>query len=86
MFDNLSEKLKSIIAEKSGTLTEENTADAIREVRRALLEADVNISVVKAFILSVKEKIEGTKSVSGVNLHNMPQNRVAADFHHGFGF
>lgn len=67
MFDNLSEKLKSIIAEKSGTLTEENTADAIREVRRALLEADVNISVVKAFILSVKEKIEGTKSVSGVN-------------------
>lgn len=67
MFDNLSEKLKSIIAEKSGTLTAENTADAIREVRRALLEADVNISVVKAFILSVKEKIEGTKSVSGVN-------------------
>lgn len=67
MFDNLSEKLKSIIAEKSGMLTEENTADAIREVRRALLEADVNISVVKAFILSVKEKIEGTKSVSGVN-------------------
>lgn len=67
MFDNLSEKLKSIIAEKSGMLTEENTADAIREVRRALLEADVNISVVKAFILSVKEKIEGTKFVSGVN-------------------
>ena len=48
MFDSLSDKLQEIIRKTSGTdkLTEENMADALREIRRALLEADVNLRVV----------------------------------------
>ena len=69
MFDNLSEKLQEIIKKTSGNskLTEENMSDALREVRRALLEADVNLRVVKAFISSVKDKAEGEKVLEGVN-------------------
>lgn len=66
MFDNLSEKLKSVVL-KSDTLTKDNISEALTEVRRALLEADVNISVVKAFIVKVREKLEGEKVFEGVN-------------------
>ncbi|MDR1327265.1 MAG: signal recognition particle protein [Heliobacteriaceae bacterium] len=66
MFDNLSDKLQKII---SGTkeLTQDNMTEALREVRRALLEADVNLRVVKAFISAVKDKAEGENIVQGVN-------------------
>ena len=68
MFDNLSQRLQDIIR-KTGSqkLTPENMQDALREIRRALLEADVNLRVVKSFISSVKDKAEGEKIVEGVN-------------------
>lgn len=68
MFDNLSEKLRNIIA-KTGSqeLTQDNMQDALREIRRALLEADVNLRVVKAFISSIKDKAEGENVLQGVN-------------------
>ena len=65
MFDSLSEKLKNIIREKE--LTQENMQEVLREIRRALLEADVNLRVVKSFITSVREKAEGEKIVEGVD-------------------
>ncbi len=68
MFDSLSEKLQNIIR-KTGSqeLTQENMQDAVREIRRALLEADVNLRVVKAFISAVKDKAEGENITEGVN-------------------
>ena len=60
MFDSLSEKLQNIIAKThSQELTQDNMQDALREIRRALLEADVNLRVVKSFISSIKDKAEG---------------------------
>lgn len=69
MFDSLSDKLQEIIRKTSGNdkLTEDNMSDALREIRRALLEADVNLRVVKAFIASIKERAEGEKVVQGVD-------------------
>ena len=69
MFESLSDKLQDIIAKASGQseLTQENMQDALREIRRALLEADVNLRVVKAFISNIKEKAEGEDVVHGVN-------------------
>lgn len=68
MFDNLSDKLHEIIR-KTGSqeLTEDNMQEALREIRRALLEADVNLRVVKAFISSIKDKAEGENVLKGVN-------------------
>lgn len=68
MFENLSSKLQQIIrntGEKE--LTQENMQEALREIRRALLDADVNLRVVKAFISSIKDKAEGQNIVQGVN-------------------
>lgn len=68
MFDNLSEKLQNIISKThSQELTQENMQDALREIRRALLEADVNLRVVKSFISSIKDKAEGENVLQGVN-------------------
>lgn len=68
MFDNLSDKLQDIINRARGQeLTPENMQEALREIRRALLEADVNLRVVKAFISSVKDKAEGENIIKGVD-------------------
>ncbi len=68
MFDNLSEKLQDIISRTRGKeLTAENMQEALREIRRALLEADVNLRVVKAFISSIKDKAEGENVIQGVD-------------------
>lgn len=69
MFENLSDKLQEIIRKASGndTLTEENMSDALREVRRALLDADVSLKVVKIFMTSLKEKALGEDVLKGVN-------------------
>ena len=68
MFDSLSEKLQNIIAKThSQELTQDNMQDALREIRRALLEADVNLRVVKSFISSIKDKAEGENVLQGVN-------------------
>ena len=68
MFDSLSEKLQGIISKTRGKeLTQDNMQEALREIRRALLEADVNLRVVKAFISSIKDKAEGEKVLEGVD-------------------
>ena len=69
MFDSLSQKLQEIIAKTSSNskLTEENMADALREIRRALLGADVSLNVVKSFISTIKDKAQGEKVVESTN-------------------
>ena len=68
MFDNLSEKLQNIISKTRGQeLTQDNMQDALREIRRALLEADVNLRVVKAFISAIKDKAEGENVLQGID-------------------
>ncbi len=63
MFDNLSDKLESVFKKLrgQGVMTEENIKDALREVRLALLEADVNFKVVKEFVENVRQKAVGTE-------------------------
>ena len=58
MFDTLSEKLQDALAgvRERGTLTEDDVDKAMREIRLALLEADVNFKVVKSFTSTVKER------------------------------
>ncbi|MDD3435721.1 MAG: signal recognition particle protein [Candidatus Gastranaerophilales bacterium] len=69
MFDSLSYRLQDIIRKTSqnASLTEDNMQEALREIRRALLEADVNLRVVKAFISNIKDKAEGEEVLKGVN-------------------
>ncbi|MCG7601707.1 signal recognition particle protein [Halomonas sp. McH1-25] len=61
MFENLSERLSQTLKSVTGQakLTEDNIKDTLREVRRALLEADVALPVVKAFIERVRERAVG---------------------------
>ena len=61
MFESLTEKLENAVNKLKGygTVTEENISDVTREVRLALLEADVNYKVVKEFTNKVKEKALG---------------------------
>ena len=57
MFENLSERLQSAVNKIKcyGKITEDNISEVTREIRLALLEADVNYKVVKEFIATVKE-------------------------------
>ena len=73
MFENLSKKLSDSFAPlfRKGTLSEADVDAAMREVRMALLEADVALPVVKAFISGLKEKIVGEKIVATVSPGNM---------------
>ena len=58
MLENLSERLQGIFSglRSKGRLTEEDINAAMREIRLALLEADVNFKVVKAFVARTKER------------------------------
>ena len=69
MFDSLSDRLQNIIRTTSGQskLTDENMQEAFREIRRAFLEADVSLKVVKAFISNVREKAEGQEVLKSVS-------------------
>lgn len=62
MLDNLTNRLSGVIKTLRGhaRLTEDNIADAMREVRMALLEADVALPVVKNFVASVKRTRTGS--------------------------
>src|SRR3954467_3943986 len=63
MFDSLSEKLQGTLAgvRQRGALTDDDIARAMREIRLALLEADVNFKVVKQFTSAVKERAQGVE-------------------------
>ena len=69
MFDALADKLDDAWKKLRGQdkISQSNIQDALKEVRRALLSADVNLQVVKNFIAKVEEKAVGAEVVSGVN-------------------
>ena len=69
MFESLSDKLSRAMKSLRGQskLTERNIEDALREVRMALLEADVHVAVAKAFLAKVKEKALGVEVLNGLN-------------------
>ena len=69
MFENLSERLGKTLKNISGKgrLTEDNIKDTLREVRMALLEADVALPVVRDFIAQVKERAVGTEVSKSLN-------------------
>ncbi len=68
MFDALSDKLESVFKKLrgAGKLSEKNIKDAMREVRQALLEADVNYKVARDFVKSVQEKAIGTEVLQSI--------------------
>lgn len=68
MFEKLTERLNDTFRNLSGKskLTESNISEAMREVRRALLEADVNYAVVKEFVAAVRTECLGEKVLSSV--------------------
>jgi signal recognition particle subunit SRP54 len=69
MFDSLAEKLQATLSEVRGrgTLTEADINAAMREIRLALLEADVNFKVVKSFTNAVKDRALGADIVGKLN-------------------
>ncbi len=68
MFDSLSNKLESAlkVLKGSGKITEINVAETLKEVRRALLDADVNFKIAKDFTNRVKEKAIGQKVLTSL--------------------
>src|SRR5580658_1736976 len=69
MFENLSDKLQRAFKNLrgQGTVTEENIGDALREIRVALLEADVNLNVVKELIDHIREKAVGQQVMTALS-------------------
>src|SRR5678815_728164 len=69
MFDNLSDKLQRVFKNLrgEGKLTAENMEGALREIRMALLEADVNFKVVKQLLENIKEKAQGEEVLNALS-------------------
>ncbi|HTU78692.1 MAG TPA: signal recognition particle protein [Solirubrobacteraceae bacterium] len=69
MFDALAEKLQATLADvrQRGTLTEQDVDAAMREIRLALLEADVNFKVVRQFTSELRERCLGADVIGGLN-------------------
>ncbi len=80
MFDSLSERLQQTLSDvrQRGTLTEQDIDAALREIRLALLEADVNFKVVKQFTADVKERCLGAEIVGRLNAGQQVVKIVAA--------
>ena len=68
-FDSLTEKLQNVFRSlrSKGRLTEDDVKAALREVKMALLEADVNVKGGKGFIKDVQERAVGQDVMSGLN-------------------
>ena len=69
MFENLTEKLQRAFKtlRGQGTLTEENIQEALREIRVALLEADVNLNVVRELVDQIRSKAVGTEVLTALS-------------------
>jgi signal recognition particle subunit SRP54 len=69
LFENLTDRLNKVFEDlrRHGKLTEADVDTAMREVRMALLEADVNFGVVKGFIARVKERAIGAEVSKALN-------------------
>lgn len=72
-FESLSDKLSNSfkVLSGKGKLTEKNVEDILVEIRKALLESDVNYQVVTNFLTNVREKMLGTKVIDSVNPSEM---------------
>ena len=68
MFDNLTKRLSDTVGKLRGQarLTDDNIKDALREVRMALLEADVSLPVVRAFIERVRVSAVGKQVIENI--------------------
>src|SRR5438445_13123600 len=79
MFSQLADKLQDVFKDLRGhgTISETNVTDAMREVRMALLEADVDFNVAKSFIARVKEKALGEEVLRSVT----PGQQIVKIFH-----
>src|SRR5438105_4274701 len=79
MFENLQEKLQRAFKNLrgQGTLTEENIQEALKEIRMALLEADVNFKVVKEFIDRVQQKAVGQEVMTALS----PAQQIVKSVH-----
>ena len=86
-FENLSDKLQEIFKNLrgKGSLTEGDVRTAMREVRMALLEADVNFKVVKQFINTVTERAVGQDVMNGLNPGQMVIKIVNEEMVHLMG-
>jgi len=69
MFNQLTEKFQSLFSKfsREKNFTEDNIKDAVKDVRLALLDADVNFKVASALVKKIKEKIVGTQVEKGLN-------------------
>ena len=69
MFDNLSSKLERAfkVLKGQGKISEINVAETIKEIRRALIDADVNFKIAKEFTNKVKEKALGRDVINSIN-------------------
>ena len=72
-FESLTDKLQNVFKNlrSKGTLTEADVKEAMKEVKRALLEADVNYKVVRDFTKKVSERAIGQEVMSGLNPGHM---------------
>ena len=68
-FESLTDKLQNVFKNlrSKGRLTEEDVKSALKEVKMALLEADVNFKVVKQFVKAVEERAIGQDVMNGLN-------------------
>ncbi|MGB8489445.1 MAG: signal recognition particle receptor subunit alpha, partial [Bacteroidales bacterium] len=73
MFDSLSDRLEKSfkMLKGQGRITEINVAETLKEVRRALLDADVNFKIAKQFTDNVKTKALGQEVLKSVNPSQM---------------
>ncbi len=87
MFENLSDRLSASLKKISGkaSLTEENIQETLREVRMALLEADVALPVVKTFVEGVKERALGQQVGSSLNPGQQFLKIVQSELEHVMG-
>ena len=87
LFENLSERLSGSLRKISGkaTLTEDNIQETLREVRMALLEADVALPVTKAFVERIRERAVGTVVGSGLNPGQQFLKLVQSELEHLMG-
>src|SRR5574343_1211622 len=95
MLENLTGRLQGVIKNLRGQarLTEDNITDVLREVRMALLEADVALPVVKDFIAAVKEKAVGEEVIGSlspgqalIGVVHAELTKVMGEAHEGLNF
>ena len=87
MFDSLSERLSGALRSLTGksTLTENNIQDALSDVRKALIEADVSLTVVKDFIARVRERAVGEEVAKNLTPGQAFIKLVQSELQHTMG-